>query len=68
MRIEYGKQAAKYLNTLDRTTRWRVKDGIDSLMFGDIKPIREGEAIETRYIASVLDFQRCRLYTNSIRK
>ena len=41
MKIVYGKQALKYLKTLDRITKSRVVNGIDGLpMFGDIKMIK----------------------------
>ena len=37
MQIEYKKQAVKYINACDRTTRLRIKDGIEKLPFGDVK-------------------------------
>lgn len=44
MQIEYTKKAAKYINTLDRPTKQRIKAGIEGLTLdppkGDIKPLR----------------------------
>lgn len=41
MNIEYSKKAVKYINTLDRTTKQRIKAGIEGLTQippkGDIK-------------------------------
>ena len=41
MKIEYSKKAAKYINTLDRPTKQRIKTGIEGLTEqppkGDIK-------------------------------
>ena len=40
MRVKYSKQAAKYLNTLDRTTQTRIRRGIEGLpIWGDIRPL-----------------------------
>ncbi len=44
MKIEYSKKAAKYINTLDRPTKQRIKTGIEGLTEqppkGDIKPLQ----------------------------
>ncbi len=44
MRIEYSKKAVKYINTLDRSTKQRIKAAIEGLTEtppkGDIKPLQ----------------------------
>lgn len=44
MNIEYSKKAVKYINTLDRTTKQRIKTGIEGLTLsppkGDIKMLQ----------------------------
>jgi len=44
MRIEYSKKAAKYINTLDRPTKQRIKVAIEGLTEqppkGDIKTLQ----------------------------
>ncbi len=44
MRIEYKKQAVKYIESLDVTTKRRIRKGIEGLTKnppeGDIKPIQ----------------------------
>lgn len=37
MQIEYSKKAVKYINTLDRPTKQRIKEGIEKLPFGDLR-------------------------------
>jgi mRNA interferase RelE/StbE len=44
VQIEYSRKAAKYLETLDRPTKQRIKAGIEGLTAtppkGDIKPLQ----------------------------
>jgi mRNA interferase RelE/StbE len=44
VQIEYSKKAVKYLETLDRPTKQRIKAGIEGLAatppIGDIKPLQ----------------------------
>ncbi len=44
MKIEYSKKAVKYINTLDKPTKRRIKTGIEGLTEdppkGDIKPLQ----------------------------
>lgn len=44
MRIEYSKKAAKYINTLDKPTKQRIKAAIEGLIEipprGDIKTLQ----------------------------
>jgi len=37
---EYSKQAAKYISTLDRTSKQRIKEGCEKIPKGDIKPLK----------------------------
>ena len=39
MNIEYDKQAAKTLERLDAPTKQRIKQGIEGIPNGDIKPL-----------------------------
>ena len=39
MHIEYSKAAAKYINTLDRPSKQRIRTGINGIPKGDIKPL-----------------------------
>lgn len=54
MRIEYKKKAAKYIETLDRPTKQRLRTGILGLLEtppqGDIKPLQgtNGESFRLR--------------------
>ena len=44
MKIEYSKKAVKYISTLDRDSKQRIKIGIEGLTqtppIGDIKPLQ----------------------------
>jgi mRNA interferase RelE/StbE len=40
MTIEYSKQAVKDISRLDKTTKLRIKKGIDGIPQGDIKKLQ----------------------------
>lgn len=40
MDIEYSKKAIKYINTLDRPTKKRLREAIEKIPFGDIKKLQ----------------------------
>lgn len=40
MTPQYSKQAAKYLNSQDRQTQQRIREGIEKIPEGDIKPLK----------------------------
>ena len=40
MRIEYTKQAVKYINGTDKTTKKRIKEAIEKIPQGDIKKLQ----------------------------
>ena len=40
---EYSKQAAKYIESLDKKTQQRLKDGIEKIPAGDIIPYKARE-------------------------
>lgn len=54
MQIEYSKKAVKYINTLDRPTKQRIKEGIEKLPFGDIKKLK---GIENSYRLRIGDLR-----------
>lgn len=39
MRIQYKKQAVKYINSCDKPTKNRLKDAIEKLPLGDVKKL-----------------------------
>jgi len=40
MQIEYSKKAIKYINSLDRPTKKRLREAIEKIPFGDIKKLQ----------------------------
>ena len=40
MEIRYSKQASKYIKKLDKLTKLRIKEGIENIPNGDIKPLK----------------------------
>jgi len=38
--LQYSKQAAKYLNSQDKSAQQRIREGIERIPEGDIKPLR----------------------------
>jgi mRNA interferase RelE/StbE len=40
MIIQYTKSAVKQINSLDKYTKQRIKNGIEKLPFGDIKKLK----------------------------
>lgn len=40
MKILYAKAAVKAINAMDAQTKHRIKDGIEGIPAGDIKPLR----------------------------
>ena len=38
MQIQYKKQAVKYINSCDKATKKRLKEGNDIITINDIKP------------------------------
>lgn len=39
MNIEYSKQAVKAISAMDKPTKQRIKNGIEGIPNGDIKPL-----------------------------
>lgn len=39
MHIEYKKKAVKYINTVDKLTKKRLKEAIEKLPYGDIRKL-----------------------------
>lgn len=48
MEIEYTKQAVKQISKLDKTTKKRIKDGIEKISMGDIIRLQGVEPIMFR--------------------
>ena len=46
MKINYSKQAIKFLSKQDKPTRIRIVDAINKLPQGDVKNCRDKEAID----------------------
>ena len=40
MKIEYSKKAVKYINSVDKPTKKRLKEAIEKIPFGDIKKLQ----------------------------
>lgn len=54
MNIEYSKKAVKYINTLDRPTKQRIKNTVEKLPIGDIKKLK---GVENGYRLRVGDLR-----------
>ena len=54
MDIEYSKKAIKYINTLDRPTKKRLREAIEKIPLGDIKKL---QGIEDGYRLRVGDLR-----------
>lgn len=54
MQTEYSRQAVKYINAADKTTRKRLKEAIEKIPFGDIKKL---QGIEDAYRLRVGDLR-----------
>lgn len=54
MRIEYSKKTVKYINTVDKTTKKRLREAIEKIPLGDIKKI---QGIENGYRLRVGDLR-----------
>ncbi|MCM1244156.1 MAG: type II toxin-antitoxin system RelE/ParE family toxin [Roseburia sp.] len=40
LQIEYSKKAIKYINSLDRPTKKRLREAIERIPYGDIKKLQ----------------------------
>lgn len=40
MKVEYSKKAVKYINSVDKPTKRRLKEAIEKIPFGDIKKLQ----------------------------
>ncbi len=54
MKIEYNKKTVKYINSVDRLTKKRLKEAIEKIPFGDIKKL---QGIENDYRLRVGDLR-----------
>ena len=61
MKIQFSKQAAKYLNRLDAAAQKRIRSGIFAIPQGDIRPLR---GFEESYRLRVGDWRILFSYQN----
>lgn len=54
MKIEYSKKAAKYINSVERPMKKRLREAIEKIPFGDIKKL---QGIENGYRLRVGDLR-----------
>ena len=54
MNIEYSKKAVKYINSVDKPTKSRLKNAIEKIPFGDVKKL---EGTENGYRLRVGDLR-----------
>ncbi len=54
MKIEYSKKTVKYINSVDKPTKKRLREAIEKIPFGDIKKL---QGIENGYRLRVGDFR-----------
>ncbi len=54
MQIEYKKKAVKYINSVDKQTKCRLKEAIEKIPFGDIKKLA---GLENEYRLRVGDLR-----------
>ena len=53
MKIEYSKAAVKFIGTMDKKTKQRVKAAIEKIPDGDIKPLRGSNALYRLRVGSL---------------
>lgn len=54
LKIEYSKKTVKYINSVDKPTKKRLREAIEKIPFGDIKKL---QGIENGYRLRVGDFR-----------
>ena len=54
MKIEYSKKAVKYINSVDKPMKKRLRESIEKIPFGDIKKL---QGIENGYRLRVGDLR-----------
>ena len=54
LKIEYSKKTVKYINSVDKTTKKRLKEAIEKIPLGDIKKL---QGIENGYRLRVGDLR-----------
>lgn len=54
LRIEYSKRAVKYINSVDKPTKKRLRESIEKIPLGDIKKL---QGIENGYRLRVGDLR-----------
>lgn len=54
LNVEYSKKTVKYINSVDKTTKKRLREAIEKIPFGDIKKL---QGIENGYRLRVGDLR-----------
>ena len=69
MNIEYSKKAVKYINSVDRQTKKRLKEAIEKIPFGDIKKlqgIEEGYRLRVGDLRVLFSMENDKIYIDNI--
>ena len=69
MNIEYSKKAVKYINSVDRQTKKRLKEAIEKIPFGDIKKlqgIEEGYRLRVGDLRVLYSMENDKIYIDNI--
>lgn len=69
MKIEYSKQAVKYINSADKPTKKRLKEAIEKIPFGDIKKLKgvdEGYRLRVGDLRVLFSMENDTIYIDNI--
>lgn len=69
MKIEYSKQAVKYINSADKPTKKRLKEAIEKIPFGDIKKLNgvdEGYRLRVGDLRVLFSMENDTIYIDNI--
>ena len=70
MKIEYKKEAVKYINSCDKSTKKRLKDSIEKLPLGDVKKLAGYESeyrLRVGYLRVLFTFENDIITTNEVK-
>ena len=69
MSIEYSKKAVKYINSVDRLTKKRLREAIEKIPFGDIKRLQgveEGYRLRVGDLRILFSMEDNKIYIDNI--
>lgn len=69
MPIEYSKKAVKYINSVDRLTKKRLKESIEKIPFGDIKKLQgveDGYRLRVGDLRVLFSMENDKIYIDNI--